>query len=107
MGSAPYYRYESVVIRPTVVARCPLETGERDALLDAFLQVCDWVRIAYLWRPNLPDESDNHVMELAVAGGAGLIVTNNVRDFRGGELTFPDIRIFVLARTIKALGQTR
>lgn len=46
-------------------------------------------------------------MELAVAGGAGLIVTNNVRDFRGGELTFPDIRIFALARTIKALGQTR
>lgn len=84
-----------------------MEPSERDALLDAFLQVCDWVRIAYLWRPNLPDESDNHVMELAVAGGAGVIVTNNVRDFRDGELTFPDIRILTPARFIKTLGQTR
>jgi hypothetical protein len=34
----------------------------------------------FLWRPNLPDEADNHVIELAVAGGASAVVTNNVRD---------------------------
>ena len=29
-----------------------------------------WVRVYYLWRPNLPDEADNHLVELAVAGNA-------------------------------------
>jgi predicted nucleic acid-binding protein len=47
-----------------------------------------------LWlRPNLADEGDNHVMELAVAGGADWIVTNNVTDFRRAELRFPQIGI--------------
>ena len=46
------------------------------------------------WRPNLRDESDNHLVELAVAGGAEAIVTRNVRDFRvGADLRFPQIRI--------------
>jgi len=46
-----------------------------------------------LWRPNLPDEGDNHVLELAVAGSAQTIVTSNVRDFQRGELRFPDLEI--------------
>ena len=45
----------------------------------------------FLWRPNLPDEGDNHVLELAVAGSAGAVVTYNVGDFRG-ELQFPTIQ---------------
>jgi hypothetical protein len=30
------------------------------------------------WRPNLRDEGDNHLVELAIAGGAEAIVTYNV-----------------------------
>ena len=45
-----------------------------------------------LWRPNLPDESDNHLIELAVAGGADFIVTRNLRDLRGNELRFATLR---------------
>ena len=47
----------------------------------------------YSWRPNLRDEGDNHLIELAVAGGADMIVTNSVRDFRGAELRFGSIRV--------------
>lgn len=35
------------------------------------------------------DEGDNHVAELAVAGGASMIVTNNRADFAGSDLRFP------------------
>ena len=39
----------------------------------------------------MPDEGDNHVLELAVAAGDAPIVTFNRRDFRSGELRFPGI----------------
>jgi len=39
----------------------------------------------------LPDEGDNHLVELAVAGGAARIVTRNLRDLRWMELKFPGL----------------
>jgi hypothetical protein len=59
--------------------------------------------VLFRWRPNLADESDNHLVELAVAGGATAIVTNNVRDLRSGELVFPDIGIMTPAEFLKTL----
>ena len=47
----------------------------------------------FLWRPNLGDEGDNHLIELAVAGAAARVVTHNVRDLRSGQLRFPQLRI--------------
>jgi predicted nucleic acid-binding protein len=38
-----------------------------------------WVTVYYGWRPNLPDEGDNHLIELALAGAAQVIVTHNLR----------------------------
>jgi predicted nucleic acid-binding protein len=43
--------------------------------------------VYHAWRPNLPDEADNHLLELAVAAQADAIVTRNLRDpmvFRAG-----------------------
>jgi predicted nucleic acid-binding protein len=61
--------------------------------LDALASVGRWVNVYYLWRPNLRDETDNHLVELGVAGGATAIVTHNVRDLRSGELLFPGVRV--------------
>jgi predicted nucleic acid-binding protein len=47
----------------------------------------------YARRPNLPDEADNHLVELAVAGGAEFIVTRNLRHLEDMELRFPQLRI--------------
>ena len=57
----------------------------------------------FLWRPNLPDEADNHLIELALAGGAGAIVTNNVRDVRRGELAFPHLQILTPSQFLKTI----
>ena len=62
---------------------------------------CQWTRIYYGWRPNLRDESDNHLIEIAVAGGASRIVTANVRDLVRAELLFPGIEIMTPGQFLK------
>ncbi len=57
------------------------------------MKCCRWCRIYYTWRPNLQDEGDNHIIELAVAGGAGYIITKNIKDLKSGELLFDNLRI--------------
>jgi hypothetical protein len=60
--------------------------------------------VYYRWRPNLPDEGDNHVLELAVAAGDAPIVTFNRRDFRSGELRFPGIIVQTPGAWLKSLA---
>lgn len=93
LGEALFLEYEEVLARSRLMARSPLNALERSKLLEAFLSVCDWVDVYFSWRPNLTDEGDNHLIELAVAGGVNWLVTNNVADFKGAELRFPQIRV--------------
>ena len=81
---------------------CPLSPKDRRALLESFLSVCEWVKVYYLWRPNLPDEGDNHLIELAVAGGAETIITQNTRDIRGGQLRFDSLKILTPKQFIQS-----
>jgi predicted nucleic acid-binding protein len=77
MGAALFAEYESVLRRPRLFARSRLSGAEREEFLDIFLAVCRWTRVYYAWRPNLRDEADNHIVELAVAGAASAIVTTS------------------------------
>jgi len=93
MGQALFLEYEDVLGRDRLFQASPLNRIERYELFEAFLSACEWVHVYFTWRPNLPDEADNHIVELAIAGGATMIVTNNVRDFNRGELRFPGLRV--------------
>ena len=93
IGSTLFLEYEDLLARQDLYRQSLLNADERRELFAAFLSVCEWVQVYYLWRPNLRDEGDNHLMELAVAGGASFLATNNLRDLKSGELRFPSIRI--------------
>lgn len=93
MSNALFLEYEDVVNRKDILDLCPVSPVEIQDLLDAFCSVSEWVSIYFLWRPNLADEADNHILELAIGGNADKIVTNNTRDFRASELTFPAVEI--------------
>lgn len=88
-----FQEYQDVSSRSKIVSKCPLSISEMQELLNAFYSVCRWVHIYYLWRPNLSDENDNFLVELAIAGNAGVIVTNNVKDLKNAQLGFPGLRI--------------
>jgi putative PIN family toxin of toxin-antitoxin system len=102
MGAALFYEYESVIGREPILAQCPLSQAEVLGLTQAFMSVCTWIDIFYLWRPNLKDEGDNHLIELAVAGNADVLVTNNLKDFRNAELLFPHLRILSPTELIRS-----
>ena len=101
IGQALFTEYEAVLSRSDPFVRSPISSEERHLLWAAFASRCRWVRVRYLWRPNLPDEADNHIVELAVAGGAESIVTFNKRDFERAELHFPGLKIVTPSALIK------
>jgi uncharacterized protein len=105
VGQALLNEYEGAIGRDSLFEECAISRRDREDLLDAFLSCCRWTRVYYTWRPNSPDESDNHVVELAVAGGAEAIVTKNVRDFKAMELRFAGLRVVSPGELDKALGR--
>jgi len=88
-----FLEYEDVSKREKIQQLSPLTQNEIRKLLNAFYSVCRWVPIYYLWRPNLKDEADNFLIELALAGNALKIITNNIRDLKNAELNFPNLEI--------------
>ena len=76
-----FFEYEDVLKRYKSVLG--LSDGEIDKLLDYFCLKSEHQKIYFLWRPQLPDPKDDHILELAVASGTSIIVTYNAKDFKG------------------------
>lgn len=85
--------YEDVLGRVDLFASSVLSAKERGEVFDGLMSRCRWVEVFYAWRPNLPDEADHHLIELAVAAQADAIVTRNLRDAARGESEFPSLRV--------------
>lgn len=86
IGNALYLEYQDLLNRENIQALCQQTSISLMEFLDGFARVCTLVDARYLWRPNLRDEADNHLVELAIAAGVDYIITNNVQDFALPEL---------------------
>lgn len=92
-GVALFTEYETLLSRDNLFANCQLSHRERETIFASMLKQARWIEIYFAWRPNLQDEGDNHLIELAVAGGAQAIVSRNTRDLKNAELLFPATKI--------------
>jgi predicted nucleic acid-binding protein len=92
-GAALLAEYEDVFSRADFWLKAVTPVDEREEIFDAFLSCCHWVEVFFAWRPNLPDEADNHLIELGLAAQAKVIVTRNLRDLKRGELKFPTLQV--------------
>ncbi|THF56507.1 putative toxin-antitoxin system toxin component, PIN family [Pseudothauera rhizosphaerae] len=101
MSLALFAEYRDLLGRHELLGKSPLDGEERAALFHDLMAAARLVDVYFLWRPNLPDEADNHVLELAVAAGADAVVTHNTGDFRRAELRFPALRIQTPAEFLK------
>ena len=70
IGNALYLEYLDLLNREHIQALCKQTSVTLMEFLDGFAQVCGPVDARYLWRPNLKDEADNHLVELAIAASA-------------------------------------
>jgi len=100
-SNALWLEYEDLLGRPVWTEETTGE--ERMNILASLAAVGQWVKVYYGWRPNLVDEGDNHLIELAVAGGAKAIVTHNLRDLKFGELRWRNLLVLSPSECLEKL----
>ena len=98
-GNALWHEYQDLLGRPVWGEETTAK--ERVEMLAALAKQGQWVTVYYGWRSNLPDEGDNHLIELALAGGARAIVTHNLRDLQRGELLLGGLKVLTPAQCME------
>jgi predicted nucleic acid-binding protein len=100
---ALFLQYEDVLKRPEQLLASRLTPAQVDEILAALASAAEPVTIHYSWRPQLPDPTDELVLEAAVNGRADALVTYNVRHFAQAAARF-GLR---LARPVEVLEEMR
>ena len=97
------YEYSDVLSRPDILAETELAWADVELVLAHLVASAHDVEVRYLWRPNLKDEADNFILEIAVAAWPCTIVTHNLKDFVRAELRFPQIALCTPGQLLQSL----
>ncbi len=79
LSTSLLFEYEEVLKRNWTELR--LTEEDIDKTLNSICKMSEQRQIHFLWRPQLSDPKDDHILELAVACNSADIVTYNVKDF--------------------------
>jgi putative PIN family toxin of toxin-antitoxin system len=93
--SVPVFQeYRDVLSRPDNQTLLGLDDADVDTIMSFVATIGRVTHISYSWRPNLRDEADNMIVELARASASRFLITRNVRDMTiGSDLKNDDIDV--------------
>ncbi len=80
--------YEAICSRAEHQLASRLSAAEVGIYVDGLIAMAEPVRAFYRWRPQLRDPGDELVLEAAVNGQAGAIVTFNISHLREAHASF-------------------
>jgi predicted nucleic acid-binding protein len=104
IGVALLTEFEDLIAQAAQFERSTLVPAARNKLLDSFFACCEWTRVYFGWRPNLPDEGDSHLVALAMAGGAGFVVSLNQQSLRRTGLEFSPLKVMGPGRFLEEIA---
>lgn len=97
------FEYRDVLSRPGILGDAQLTWSEIEIVLAHLVASAQEIEVRYLWRPNLKDEGDNFIMEIAMAAWPCTIVTHNLNDFVRTELRFPHVALCTPGQLLQSL----
>lgn len=103
LASVPlFFEYESKCTMAEHWTVAGLTREQADIFVNGLAKLIEPVTTHYLWRPMLKDPNDEMVLEVAVNGGADVIVSFNHRDFSSAPTQF-GIDLLLPSTTIRRL----
>jgi len=100
--SVPLFEeYEDVLKRKKSLEDFELDIEDIDRFLRFIAYVGKPYKTYFLFRPNLKDEKDNMVVELAVTSQSDYLVTSNIKDFKNAELKFDQLKVVTPSKFAK------
>ena len=100
--SVPVFQeYQDVLSRDKSLKDFGLRLSDIEQFLRFIAYAGKTYAIYFLLRPNLKDESDNMIVELAITSQSDYLITSNVKDFKDAELKFNQLKIISPGEFVK------
>ena len=96
-----FLKYKDVFTRDKSLKDFKLQLSDVDKFLRFIAYISKTFEIYFLLRPNLKDENDNMVFELAVTSQSDYIITSNAKDFKNAELKFDELKVITPGEFVK------
>jgi len=96
-----FIEYKDALTRNKSLKDFKLQSNDVDKFLRFITYVGKTFEIYFLLRPNLKDEKDNKIVELAITSQSDYLITSNIRDFRNAELKFDQLKIITPSEFVK------
>jgi putative PIN family toxin of toxin-antitoxin system len=96
-----FFEYQDVLTRDKALKDFELQLNDVEKFLRFIAYIGKTFEIYFLLRPNLKDEKDNKIVELAVTSQSDYLITSNIRDFKNAELKFDQLKTITPSEFVK------
>lgn len=96
-----FHEYQDVLTRNKSLEDFGLQLNDVEKFLRFMAYISKTYEIYFLLRPNLKDEKDNMLVELAVTSQSDYLITSNVKDFANAQLKFEQLEIITPGEFVK------